>query len=128
MSYFENYVRENINEYPLDRSGYPDLKNYDPLEELVILSREDEDLMDEVFTHHIEDPKAAQINLVKAMYGDWQANLRFLAAVKAGMKSYFDYKMDDLAAEELLKKWQDDYAKEYAREAAIEAQVVQMEG
>ena len=130
MSYFEHFIKKNIDRYTIDIYGYPDLRNYDPQEELEILSKEDENLMDEVFSHHLDDPMAAQIDLVKAIHGDFQASLRFLAAVKKGMASYFYYRMDDLSMEGALKQWQGDYAKDYAKEAAIEAQIeqAQMEG
>lgn len=125
MSFFEHFIKKNINRYPIDRSGYADLRNYDPQEELEILSKEDENLMYEVFSHHLDDPVAAQINLVKAIDGDYPAAVRFLATVKRAMKSYFSYRMDDLGCEELLEEWQNQFAKEYAREAAIEAQIEQ---
>lgn len=125
MSYFEHFIKQNIDRYKIDRSGYADLRNYDPQEELEILSKEDENLMDEVFSHHLNDPVAAQIDLVKAINGDYSAAVRFLAAAKIAAKSYFSYRMDDLGCEELLEEWQKQFAQEYAKEAAIEARIEQ---
>ena len=123
MSELERYIKENINQYPLSPIGYPNLKNYDPQDEIEIMSREDENLLDEVLTHHVDDIGKLQIDIAKAMYGDWQANIRLLGVLKRGFKSYFDYQMDDLGCEETLQKWQDEYADEYARSAAIDAQI-----
>ena len=55
MSELERYIKENINQYPLCPIGYPKLNNYDPQDEIEIMSREDENLLDEVLTHHVDD-------------------------------------------------------------------------
>jgi len=123
MSEFERYIKDNINLYPLCPIGYPKLATYDPEDELEILSREDESLLDEVLTHHVDDPQALQIDMVKGMYGDMEAVIRMLAVLKTGMKSYFTYRMDDLGSEETLLAWQDEYAEEYAKSAAVEAEI-----
>ena len=123
MSELERYIKENINQYPLSPGGYPKLTNYDPQDEIEIMSREDENLLYEVLGHHVDDIGKLQIDIAKAMYGDWQANIRLLGVLKKAFKSYFEYQMDDLGSEEILREWQDEYAEEYARSAAVEAEI-----
>ena len=126
MSELERYIKENINQYHITAIGYPNLENYDPQDELNILAVEDDHFLSEVFTHHIDDYNALQVDLTKAVMGDIEATTRALGMIKRAMKSYFDYIMDDLAHDEQLLKWQDEYAEEYAKSAAIEAQIDEM--
>jgi len=119
----ENYIKNNIDQYKLDSTGYVDLTNHDPQDELELMARDDDSLLDEVIAHHIDDPKALQIDIVKAMYGDWKAGIRVFAGFKKGLKSYLNYQLDDLAHDEVLLRWQEQYADEYAKSAAIEMQI-----
>ena len=119
----ENYIKNNIDQYKLDSTGYADLTNHDPQDEFEIMARDDDSLLDEVIAHHIDDPKALQIDIVKAMYGDWKAGIRMLAAFKKGLKSYLSYQLDDLSHDEVLLRWQEQYADDYAKSAAIEMQI-----
>ncbi len=119
----ENYIKNNIDQYKLDSTGYVDLTNHDPQDELELMARDDDSLLDEVIAHHIDDPKALQIDIVKAMYGDWKAGIRVFASFKKGLKSYLNYQLDDLAHDEVLLRWQEQYADEYAKSAAIEMQI-----
>ena len=116
MSKLEDYIQTNINDYVIDSCGYANIKDKDVEEELHILSEEDENFLDEVLSHHINDVTEAQILLTRAMHGDWMAGIKYFGMIKKGMKSYLAYVLDDLGSEGLLEKWQDDYAKEYAEE------------
>jgi len=119
----ETYIKENINQYKIDSNGYADLSDYDPEDEFRVMASHDDNLLDEVLSHHIDDLKKLQVDIVKTMYGDWQANIRVFSAFKKGFKSYLSRQMDSLSHDELLQKWLDEYADEYARSAAIDAQI-----
>lgn len=121
MSELERYIKENINQYQISSGGYANLENYDPQDELEILAK-DEDFMDEVLAHHVKDLATLQLDLVKSR-DDWKSTVRALGAIRSGMISYFNYVMDNLGHDELLLAWQDEYADEYARSAAIDAQI-----
>lgn len=121
MSELERYIKENINQYQISSGGYANLENYDPQDELEILAK-DEDFMDEVITHHVEDLAALQLDLVKSR-NDWKSTVRALGAIRKAMISYFKYVMDNLGHDGLLLAWQDEYADDYARSAAIDAQI-----
>ena len=116
MSKLEDYIQTNINDYVIDSCGYANIKDKDVEEELRILSEEDENFLDEVLSHHINDVTKAQILLTRAIHGDWMASIKYFGMIKKGMKSYLAYVIDDIGSEGLLEKWQDDYAKEYAEE------------
>ena len=126
MSELERYIKENINQYHITAIGYPHLEHHEPSDELEILSREDDNFLSEVFKHHIDDHNALQVDLTKAVMGDIEATTRFLGMIKRGMKSYFNYVMDDMAHDEQLLKWQDEYSEEYSKSAAIEEQIDEM--
>lgn len=115
MSKLENYIEKNICDYVIE-CGYANIKDKDVEEELHILAEDDENFLDEVMNHHINSREEAQILLTRAMHGDWMAGIRYFGMVKQAMHSYLAYVLDDLGSEGLLKKWQDDYAKEYAEE------------
>jgi len=121
MTELERYIKENINQYQISSGGYANLENYDPQDELEILAK-DEDFMDEVLAHHVKDLATLQLDLVKSR-DDWKSTVRALGAIRSGMISYFKYVMDNLGHDELLLAWQDDYADEYARSAAIDGQI-----
>ena len=53
----ETYIKENINQYKIDSTGYADLSDHDPENELTLMAQEDESLLDEVLSHHVDDPK-----------------------------------------------------------------------
>ncbi len=122
MSKLEDYIEKNICDYVIE-GGYANIKDKDVEEELHILAEDDENFLDEVMNHHIKSREEAQILLTKAMHGDWVAGIKYFGMMKKAMRSYLAYLLDDLGSEGFLEKWQDEYARSYAEEARVEAQI-----
>lgn len=119
----EKYIKNNIEQYKISSGGYADLTNHDPQDEFEIMAEDDDSLLDETLSHHIDDPKALQIDIVKAIYGDWRANIRMLSALKKGLKSNLNRYFDELAHDEMLLQWQEEYSDEYAKSARVENEI-----
>lgn len=123
MYELNKYIQENINTYRIDSLGYANLKNHDPEIELTILAKENCVFLDDVLKYHIDDSDALQVDLVKAIHGDWMATLRFFGAFKKAMRSYLEDHMDYLGSEGYLEHWERNYAREYAKSAAVESEI-----
>lgn len=119
----EKYIKNNIGQYKISSGGYADLTNHDPQDEFEIMAEDDDSLLDETLSHHIDNPKALQIDIVKAIYGDWRANIRMLSALKKGFKSNLNRYFDELAHDEMLLQWLKEYSDEYARSARVENEI-----
>lgn len=124
MNKLDNYIKDNIQRYNICQSGYvTNLKTLDLEEEVRLLNEVNDDVLHDATAIHQDSHEVTVAAIDAAFNGNWTHVMKFISMHRVGLVNCLERYFDELASEGLLLEWLDDYAKSYAEDQAVEAEM-----